>query len=84
MGEVLFFRNSRFSCQIPFWIDFRMIVGSFGSHFGSQHGAKMDSKIDQKFDGFLDRSWKRSGRQTGATAESYPPVLGPRGRVGKG
>ena len=24
------------------------------------------------------------GRQKGATTDSYPPVLGPRGRVGKG
>ena len=61
VGEVLFFRNSRFSCQILLWIDFRMIVGSFGSHFGSQNGAKMDSKIEQKNDGFLDRSWKGFG-----------------------
>ena len=84
VGEVLFFRNSRFSCQIRFWIDFLMIFGSFGSHFGSQNGAKMDSKIDQKIDGFLDRSWKGSERQQGRTEPLNPPVQGPRGRVGKG
>ena len=60
VGEVLVFRNSRFSCQIRFWIDFLMILGGFGSHFGSQNGAKPDSKIDQKFEGFLERSWNGS------------------------
>ena len=84
VGEVLFFRNSRFSCQILFCIDFLMILGGFGSQFGSQNGAKMDSKIDQKFDGFLDRSWKAPGRQKGPPGDSDPPVLCPRGRVGKG
>ena len=61
VGEVLFFRNSRFSCQILFWIVFLMILAGFGSHFGSQNGTKMRSKINEKFDGFLDRSWKGSG-----------------------
>ena len=61
VGEVLFFRNSRFSCQILFWIDFLMILGGFGRHFGSQNGVKLDSKIDQKIDGFWDRSWKGFG-----------------------
>ena len=84
VGEVLFFRNSGFSCQIRFWVDFLLIFGSFGSHVGIQNGAKMASKIDQKIGGFLDRSLEGSGRQKGGTAPSYPPVLGPRGRVGKG
>ena len=70
VGEVLFFRNSRFSCQIRFWIDFSMILGGFGCHFGRQNGAKMDSKIDRKFDGFLDRSYKRSG-----APKEIPPTL---------
>ena len=82
--EVLFFRNSRFSCRIRFRVDFLMISGMFGTHFGSQNGSKMRSKINQKNCGILDRSLQGSGRQKGATTESYPPVLGPRGRVGKG
>ena len=84
VGEVLFFRNSRFSCQIRFWIDFLMILGGFGSHLGSQNGAKMDSKIDRKFDGFLDRSWKGSGAPKGARPTVNPTFQGPRGGVGKG
>ena len=71
-------RNSRFSCQIRFWIDFLMILGGFGSHFGSQNGAKMDSKIDQKIDGFLDRSWKRSGPPKVARAGLAREGRGPR------
>ena len=81
VGEVLFSRNSRFSCQILLRIDFLMILGGFGSHFGSQNGAKMRSKINQKIGGFLDRSLQGSGRQKGATGESDPPVLGPRGPI---
>ena len=61
-----------------------MILGGSGTHFGSQNGAKMRSKINKKIGGFLDRSLQGSGRQKGATRESDPPVLGPRGRVGKG
>ena len=31
LGEVLFFRNSRFSCQILFWFDFLMISVACGN-----------------------------------------------------
>ena len=84
VGEVLFFRNSRFPCQIQFCIDFLMVLEGFRSYFGSQNGIKMDLRIDQNFDGFLDRSWKRSWTPKDAPAggRSARPGSTGKGREG--
>ena len=45
---------------------------------------KTAEKLDQKNDGFLDRSWKGSWTPKVILMLKNPPVLGPRGGVGKG
>ena len=84
VGEVLFVRNSRFSCQILFWIDFGMILGGFGSHFGSPNRANMRSKINQKINGFLGRSWKGSGAPKGSHDGFISARPGPTGKGREG
>ena len=83
VGEVLFFRKSRFSDQIRFWSDFLVILDGFESQFGSQNDTKMGLKIDRNFDGFLDRSWKGFGAPREARARLGGVGTGPRRGVGE-
>ena len=48
LGAVLFFRKSRFSDQIQFWMDFWWILDGFGSYFGNHFGIKIASKNRSK------------------------------------
>ena len=67
---------------------FGLIFNGFWVVFGAILGAKMVTKWVQKSIKKLMDFWiapgRALGRHQGATTDSYPPVLGPRGRVGKG
>ena len=67
------------SCQILFWINFRMILGAFRRHFGSQYRGTMRSQINQKMMDFFDRSWTGSGAPQEFRATLTLTFQGPRG-----
>ena len=61
VGEVQFFRKSRFWDQMRFWIDLLVIFGGFGTHFGYHFGIKIASTHRSKnrsdFGSILDGFW---------------------------